>query len=157
MSEQNTQLPTHSLAELIRVAIADAGKLDEEIYRPDAATWHVPWRHYDRALADPRRCSVCLAGAVIAGHLGGTPDRDLTPGNYEDETYGALYALDKVRRGDWAGACSSLNQERRADEVGVLGIPVERDFHGWDEFRAHLRSLENCAKALASFEAEVLE
>ncbi|MCY4499242.1 MAG: hypothetical protein OXC14_18405, partial [Rhodospirillaceae bacterium] len=102
------ELPTDSLAELIRAAIADAETLDRAKYRPTAAIWHAPEHAPQRHLPKGPRCRVCLAGAVIAGRLDGDIKREISPGNYTVETYDALYALDCARKGDWPEAYRRL-------------------------------------------------
>lgn len=81
---------------LIRAALDDLEKMEADPrYTVDMKIYH---------LAGYRStCVVCLAGAVMAGHLVAPPDKDIVPTDYVDAGYpevaGALYALDSFRQG----------------------------------------------------------
>ena len=149
------RLPTDSLAALIRVAIKDARGLDRTIYYPRYDRWHCP-------NGRTPQCSVCLAGAVVAGTLK-APATTALGGEYlEIDPYTAgeekaLVALDHVRLGEWAIAYNMLEQFHRAAKVEdyVDDAPCRSQFLTWSQFLDHLWSLEFFVEKLEKFEDEV--
>ena len=84
-------LPDHP-AELIRVALADLKLVEaDDRYVANMDWWHVPNKDVHG------RCSVCLAGAVMAKHLGQSPSDYILP-NEAGETK-KLLALNAFRSG----------------------------------------------------------
>lgn len=82
-------------SQLIRLALADLAKVEvREEYTVDMGNWHLPL-----PFADAPRCSVCLAGAVIAQSLGAGLTEDVVPENFSRATRDALRALDYFRTG----------------------------------------------------------
>ena len=140
MTEPTPKLPT-VLSDLIALAISDARKLDREVYVPDFTEWHSP-------ITDPEEegeCAICLAGAVIAGTLGLPPTAPHYFGSCEYPDANAIRALEFVRCGGWEAACDALGvslTDRQRKSFNVLGETQFRFFDDWDEFDAHLASLE---------------
>ena len=64
--------PPAKLSALLALAIGDMERmLADSRYQPDSGEWHRPH-------GPTGRCHACLAGAVVAGTLGASPDQDLT-------------------------------------------------------------------------------
>ena len=74
-SETRDVLPD-KLSGLIRLAIADAGRLDRDKYTPYFLDYHKPKRLWS---GQSDSCCICNAGAVIAGTLGGRSDKMMAP------------------------------------------------------------------------------
>ena len=155
------------------MAVADGRALDRAMYQPSAGQWHranegtyleaedlcgCEQCANDRANPIAPSCSVCLAGAVMAGALAVDFTTDFSPGKSNfPNTENALRALDSVRCGDFYYAYSQLNLKER---YGVTfrrqfldwGKPENRNFGSWDEFEPHLDSVETFAVKLQEFE-----
>lgn len=88
------------LSSLAKIAIGDLVKAERSSrYQIVMDTWHSP------AIG---RCSVCLAGSVIAFSLDKQPDRRYLP---EDTDFpNQLYALDKLRKGHVADALENMGR-----------------------------------------------
>lgn len=87
-------------SDLIELALADLIKCERsKKYIIDMSRWYVPDDYYGL-------CAVCLAGAVIAQHLGDGPERR-RPEDFRGNT-GALNALDCFRIGDIKSGFGSL-------------------------------------------------
>ena len=144
MSEANA-LPDR-FSELIRVAIADAGKLDRSIYRPYAYQWHRP------VTSNPQhRCNVCTAGAVIAGTLDADPSEDWFPGMFDQDTEAKLNALDGLRDGSLS--CGAELGVPALDTLGVTRAQMDTlralsGYSDWCGFDAHLGALDSVADTL---------
>ena len=149
--------PPGKRSDLIRLAVADARRLDPNDYTPQADVWHEPDPH------TPHACMICLAGAVIAATLdcprstrieiGRTPST--TPGTttITDEPWQhALWALDNARKGDWTGALYTLGPideiKQLKDRLESIPGPEHPQFRNWAEFNAHLDSLADRAGQL---------
>lgn len=93
-------------SDLLTVALADLAAAERNpLYRVSMDTWHVP---------QDGVCSVCMAGAVMAGTLGMNPDRHLSPGDAEvlgPDLEAKLQSLDDLRCGDLGEALSNLGME----------------------------------------------
>lgn len=78
----------------IRQALADLKKCEaaSETYSIDMAVWHT---------GGDSRCSVCLAGAVMAQSLGASPKGPCHPGKFKGQTALRLCALDRFRCGQF--------------------------------------------------------
>lgn len=91
----NAELPD-KLSDLIEFAIEAGKALDRNVYVAKWERWHGPGYSRDG------RCGVCLAGAVMADRLGGSPEREIDPVDFVDcegSVASKLYALDYARRG----------------------------------------------------------
>src|SRR5687767_4349571 len=77
-------------SDLILLALHDLEAVEkDERYRVNMYAWH-----------DPNgRCSVCLAGAVMAGTLGASPNVHRAPFMFDDDTRWKLRSLDALRAG----------------------------------------------------------
>ena len=137
------------LSRVIELAIADARKLDRRRYRPWWTRWHEP--------AASGECTICLAGAVIAGTLGcpiNMPiDMDEQTAFSNERWRWALLALDRARTGEWELALHTLknaNRMRGVPNAELRGIPVPDAirFHDWESFDRHLASLADRARQL---------
>jgi hypothetical protein len=128
---------------LIRLAIADFRRVLKlkKTYVVDMSVWHKPNNH----------CSVCLAGAVIAGTLGAKPDENLGPFDYSDATAEALAALDEFRAGYISDGLSRLDKadlsKTKTDIVENLEdtisneIQQSMDNKDWRSFNRHMLRL----------------
>lgn len=78
-------------SDLIELALSDLEKVEKNPrYEINMSTWHTP---------DRGKCSVCLAGAVIAGTLEQSIRYDLSPQSFDENTRRKLVALDHFRLG----------------------------------------------------------
>lgn len=99
------------MSALIRVALADLGKVEEQsaLYKVDMREWHRANSH----------CTVCFAGSVMAMTLGASPQMTYTPGEMitlglaSDNDFNALSALNELRDG-WIG-CAAGEMELDAE------------------------------------------
>lgn len=85
-------------SELIRLALADLEKAEESrAYSVDMGMWH----GYDEISG---KCTVCLAGAVMAGTLGVELNTTAGPGDFWEDKRGddckKLYWLNDIRIGN---------------------------------------------------------
>ncbi len=142
--------PPGTLSELIRLAIADARRLDQKTYAPLYRRWHAP-----ADAASPGRCNICLAGAVIAGTLGAAPDADvqlLATDEIDDTQWAnALIALNYARMGKWKLARILLEgwpTSKQETAMAEIPKPAHYEFCDWNEFKTHLNSLEERAGRL---------
>jgi len=97
------------MSELIRVAIVDLEKVEKlsEVYRINMSRWHVADDDSDDGKV---RCSVCLAGAVMAQTLGADATQSFRPGSFNESC--KLNAIEDFRTGDISAA---------ARFMGILG------------------------------------
>ena len=176
------RLPNDRLSNLVQVAITDAKGLYAERlieYVPCSDRYHAPIDYgldslYFREGAPDKQCQICLAGAVIAGTLGGNPTEDLGPSSfrayrsagldsytndYSEEV--KLRTLDYVRSGMLEVAYSlfyddglyrQATQKQLDELVRMGGLIAYKHFQGWPEFMMHVESLELLVKAMATFE-----
>ena len=128
-----------TMAGLLETAINDARGLDRYRYMPDSDQWH--------NTTIRNSCEVCLAGSVISQSFRIPPDRDCTPHMFSELTMRKLEALDSMRSGDWwhAFVCVYNHYPNRFVESQILALklPKQSDFQGWDEFEAHMSSLQD--------------
>ena len=124
--------PPDDLVALIRLAVADAGKMDRDRYEPVSWHWHHP------KIMDGE-CMICFAGAVIAGTLGWTSDTALRSLTETGEWKNALIALEEVRNANWhtladrqewlsTGEATEMSASMRYLAFG------ENEFENWLEF-----------------------
>jgi hypothetical protein len=82
------------LSECIRLALKDEQIMhDSPFYEMDMEVYH-QIRDDEHSV-----CSVCFAGAVIAGTLNTPHDKYVNPINFDEHTANRLYALDYIRTG----------------------------------------------------------
>jgi hypothetical protein len=85
---------TPTLAALLKVAIADLEQVAADgRYELRMNVWHRPGTTIKPS------CQVCLAGAVIARSLNGSPQEELTPLDFPEEIAARLDALNYMRMG----------------------------------------------------------
>lgn len=138
--------PPRKLSELLVATIADARRIDRDIYWPHAGQWH----SYNEIM---NRCEICLGGARMAGLIpeGSTVDVDVE--DFSPLWESAFDALDLTRTGRYSDAIGQLERAHRQDEDYVLDTkfihaldeippPVLLDFSNWEEFDKHLESIE---------------
>lgn len=115
MIESKASLPD-KLSELILVALEDLAKVRADPrYQINLETWHQSANRNDDGL-----CSVCFAGAVIAGRM--APDeinRSIRPDDFADNDDFKLEALNDLRSGLLADALRWLTDE----DFSVAGAP----------------------------------
>lgn len=130
-------------SKLIRRAIADFRRVLrlKKTYVVDMGKWHQPNSH----------CSVCLAGAVIAGTLEASPGMETAPGDYSRATDDALHALDDFRCGFIWNGLGMLDKEIPSgakrdvidsleDDIGRK-IKVSMKGKDWRTFNRHMLKL----------------
>ena len=127
MEKSAHTLPTKPSA-LIRVALEDVKKiLRSRTYTLNMGVWHQPVFDPD----DTHKvvgCNVCLAGAVMVGHLGVKKNESCEP--YEIATngdYNALEALDLIRCGCVRDFFAQLDR----DTLGTAEL-IERFEEKWN-------------------------
>lgn len=137
------------LSRLIELAIADARKLDRGRYRPWWTRWHEP--------AAFGECTICLAGAIIAGTLRCPIAKSIDMNEqtaFADERWRrALVALENVRTGQWVLALRILKNVSHLDgppriELRRIPAPGAAKFDDWESFDRHLASLADRARQL---------
>lgn len=99
-------------SDLIELALRDLRKVEQEgdKYVVDMGGWHEPKLEH--------RCSVCWAGAVMAGTLGANPAEYVMPSDYGEWNRSRLHALDCFRKGDAVGALRYLGVNNPAGYFG---------------------------------------
>lgn len=116
-----TALPDKPSA-LLTLALDDLEVIEKDPrYEVVMSRWHEP---------DPLgrgKCSVCLAGAVIARSLGGDHLRYLQPDMFSPDDHHKLRALDGFRAGSYRAALHMLNvgavaTEEAAEELHRAGL-----------------------------------
>lgn len=129
-------------SELIRVALKDLRKAERsKKYVIDMGTWHEPhgdWefnpdKGYDEYVPNGK-CTVCLAGSVIAGTLGVSPKKDAEPLDFGAKTRAALRALNYFREGSIDSAFAALRiseakQQAAREALDLLGFYYEETFY----------------------------
>ena len=145
---------THSklpgtLSDLITAAVGDARSLNRSLYIPCAREWHVP---------ENGRCLVCLAGTMMAGSLNARPQREYSPSDFTHIDRDKLFALNKLREGNWTAAWNLFYGGRpgpaAATRLSALAAPSFPLFGGWTQFDEHLRSLEQTVPRLRKIEEQ---
>ena len=146
---RNYSEPPKRLSDLVELAIKDARGLDPDIYEPAESYWHRP--------SSDGLCRICLAGAVLAGTLGYSPDLDIDPQKIGDDRWErALIALEELRTGFWRTAWGVFHTENPHNAKLLISLPppTPRDFSNWQQMEEHLRSLEVILPRLRAFEKE---
>lgn len=89
-------------SKLLELALNDLEQVENDPrYDINMGQWHNP---HETA------CSVCLAGAVMAGTLGAAPGEEFSPEDFEQSNDAwKLYALDSARCGDWGSFMEELS------------------------------------------------
>jgi hypothetical protein len=90
-------------SELIRLALKDLREVEAmPHYKVDMGYWHgIP--------TGEKECLVCLAGAVMARHLGANPALPYFPDNYSTDLQEKLHALNSLRQGYVYSGCKHLD------------------------------------------------
>ena len=138
-----------TLCSLLETAIADARRLDRTQYKPRYGDWHNP--------NSQGVCEVCLAGSYLAGSLGCSSKSRLAPWDFSSSTQRTLETLNAMRCGAWHEAYRLLYQRNATYDIEIrlirLPVPFKAHFVGWQEFDAHLHSLESIIPKLRSIES----
>ena len=101
--KEETRLP-EMFSECIRLALKD-----EQIMH-DSPVYHVDMNVYHQIRDDEHSvCSVCFAGAVIAGTLNIRHDKNVEPCDFDAYTEDRLYALDLIRTGEIGEALTQID------------------------------------------------
>lgn len=101
--DKSKRLPD-KVSDLIRAANRDLLEVAQDPrYRLYAHDWHQVHPKADK-------CSICYAGAVMAGALGADPERTVMPVHFDHHTEVRLLLLDHLRSGSWYAALESLNE-----------------------------------------------
>lgn len=164
MTQEDKNTLPNTLWELIEVALKDleaCEKSDE--YVIDMYCWHEPmppntdYEENELGMGSGGKCAVCLAGAVIARTLGGSPCEALTPGKFSVETDAKLVLLDNVRKGYFVHpgyVCLQLAFPRltlqKANRINDLMDNMQPAWAAYDEdpvaFKEYLRTLSRALK-----------
>ena len=146
----NPQALPDTMHGLLAAAIADARRLDRNLYRPHHHHWHLP--------DDDGLCSVCLAGMSIARTLKWPAGNTARPWDFPEATQHKLEALNAMRCGCWRAAYRVLHQRtataHTACRLFKLGLPAHLLFVSWEECDLHLKSLESFLPELRLIESE---
>ena len=147
----NIALPD-TLHETLTLAVKDARTLDRKRYRPNFFYWHSPWNDV---------CLVCLAGCIVAGSLSFGRDQEMLTCSVDHKTHSKLQAVNCCRLGDWNYAFNVFHNRKPSIKLMArlesLDAPEKFEFKGWEQFDAHLRSLEAIIPRLAEIEREALQ
>ena len=147
------ELP-YTLSATLALAINDARHLDRTLYQPHHRFWHGFLDAYDN------KCLVCLAGSVISRSLHVHHLVATWPGSYPDAIERKLQAINLCRGGDFIYAFGMFhNQCAPSDHetlLAMLPTPAFSDFIGWEQFDAHLVSLEAIISDLERIEQRAL-
>lgn len=128
---------------LIRLALADLKKVerDKAHYVVNMNMYHEP----DDFQYRKRKCTVCFAGAVMAGTLRASPGWSLDPSDFDTDTKKKLIALDYFRSGRVRQGLLLLSDSYRYIEPGLadfLVVPYRDDPKGFrvdmERMAAHL-------------------
>lgn len=141
-----------TLSGLIRVALADLRKVEAraDIYRIDMSEWHSGTRTRD---GSPRKCAVCLAGAVMAFSLDAPYSESRIPSDYSD-IQKKLWAINDLRDGCVVSAHISLTDGLIPPDEDILNIdnqficmvpPYEEDP---EEFHSQMEELAAALEAV---------
>jgi hypothetical protein len=119
------------MSELLIAALSDLRKCERSSkYKINMACWHKPQENED---GEDGGCLVCLAGAMMAKHLGVAPDIRAFPSNLLGDTaFDKMLALDNLQRGQIGGAYEDL--DRPFPDGLPLFIPIKayhEDRLGW--------------------------
>ena len=141
----------NTLSETLALAINDARQLDRTLYHPHCRFWH----GYNTDFRD--RCVVCLAGSIISQSF--KTDRNIctSPSDYPIEINRKLSAINLCRIGDFLSAFQTFYnrvpaQDEQWDRLNRLAVPRHYDFIGWEQFDAHLDSIESIIPLLREIE-----
>lgn len=145
---KNITLPKKASA-FLTLALNDLIKAEASPdYRVDFESWHSPG--FDgspdpSSLPDTYYCSVCLAGAVIAGTLKASRLKALEP---VDECFGdwsaPLLALDDVRRGGFETLIRTFEPELSDDKVNEVTTELESFYDDHEQTLLDGEKLEDC-------------
>lgn len=152
----NDPLPD-TLSALLRLAVSDARSLDRDLYVPNAMDWHKP--------SGRGTCSICAAGAILAGTLGIGRHQLYDPARAMPIKASAviankLDAVEYVRHGRIPKALAVMGVPE--DEInskllrlitrhGIFGFSLRHPhFSGWALFDEYLEDIEAFCDALES-------
>ena len=155
-----------TLARAMRIALADGRALtqdarsDEGRYRFDASRWHAP--HGERR----DTCTVCAAGAVMAGTLRCPPDATAYPDSFAYPWECVFKSINGLRLRDWRSAFGWMHGARHPGwrvftRAMKASAPSARgaadDFTGRTQYEAWLDYVETALlPALDACEAQAL-
>ncbi len=140
MIKSKTKLPD-KLSELILVALEDLAKVKvDPRYEIDLSSWHTSQEYTISG-----KCSVCFAGAVMAGRM--APDRigeSIDPHDFEPSDARKLRALNELRTGSLLDAMLEMDlEEISLSDAPGIGLYSEYDFidpDAYASFRAGMRA-----------------
>lgn len=143
----STKLPS-TMAGLLKVAIDEARNLDHATYFPNFKDWHNPHNN--------SFCEICLAGCIIAGQFNASPNDNYTSSSFDVHTENLLHAIDLMRNGQWRqafclihGFTAPLHLDDYLHEIPAIS---HSNFYGWEQFIAHLASLEKLIPILSNID-----
>lgn len=144
---QKRTLP-NSLSGLLAAAISDSEAINRRRYLPYYGYWHRP--------AENGRCEICLAGASIVRRLLFPHRTKVHFGLLSRRIQNKIEALNAMRRGAWDYAYQLHYQRspspRTLDRLHDLPTAACRNFVGWRQFNAHIRSLKQILPQLREIE-----
>lgn len=134
------------LSDLCIVALRDARRLDRKKYQPYWFAWH------EGRLKTSERCTVCYAGAVIAGWT--CPDSTVQACQFSNDISIRLNILETCRAGHWLAAAERLlpSDEKLTRDQKIACRSIDkawsRNFSSWDEFYVFLLEIERTVPVL---------
>ena len=136
--KKQIKLP-EKLSDCIKLALKDEEKaFNSPLYKINMDVFH-------RKLNGDDICSVCFAGAVMAGTLE-QPTVELDPCNFDEHTQNRLNALDYIRRGEISTALDFMGipEEMHPRPYFMNVTSYESNRKGW---RATMLSIANWLQA----------
>lgn len=119
-------------SKLIRLALADFDVVrKDKRYKIDMAVWHSSCRY-----GDSDRCSVCLAGAVMANSLKVDISYLRSPNDFDKNTRNAICALNRLRAGLVWDALSYLGYRTvKSGLPEIVRIPeyTNKNYEEWKD------------------------
>ena len=126
-------------SELLRLALEDEEKChNSPDYIVDMEIWHRPLSG---------KCTVCLAGAVMAQTLESNKTMMLSPAKFDQDTYSKLHALDYFRSGYIDDGLNCLDIYK--PEGGLLSKVPVNNYKGRDYW---LKDMNKIVQMLEEYE-----
>ena len=141
----------NTLSDTLALAINDARQLDRSLYLPHCRFWHGYTTDFRN------QCVVCLAGSIISQSFKTAHNIVTSPSDYPIEINRKLLAINLCRIGDFLDAFRMFHndvpaQDEQWDRLHRLAVPRHYDFIGWEQFDAHLDSIEAVIPVLREIE-----
>ena len=137
----------NKLYELLDLALDDLVVINDKKnkYELSMNIWHSP--------EDNGKCSVCLAGAVMANRLKADRKKYKKPENFDYEEHDRLLAIDALRQGEIGYAMELLDIDKREDAYEIFDWYTASEYEYFDSFQTSLMYYRDMAEAL--YEADL--